>query len=148
MSYSKLPSVILGACALAGLAAPRDASAAPISLHPTSCVLQQSSSPFASIAATYTQARFMNTSGAFANALCPIPLEDINGQVRIFTTSTATNCHIQAVNGSTGAVSFVYGSRSNNHWTFTVSALDPGSQSAFVSCALANNTGIYHLVSY
>ena len=147
MRYLKLPSIVIVMSLVLGFTASRAQSAEVISVHPSVCVLVQNSSPYNSIAASYTNARFMNTSGGTANGICPVTLHDVNTQFRVSTTSASTFCHVQAISNS-GTVTIISGSHSNNHWTFSVSGLDAGTQSAFVSCALANNTGIYHLVNY
>jgi hypothetical protein len=147
MRYSKPIVAILTAGLLSGIAVPHVASAGPLSLHPSACVLARNGTPWDAISgATYANARFTNSSGGTALAYCPMPFQSGVTQFRVYTTSNATVCNM-LMNTSSGTSTVVFGSHSSNHWTFSTAAA-PGSSVAEIACTLANGTGIHHLVNY
>jgi hypothetical protein len=147
MRYLKSVVAILTAGFVSGIAAPH-VDAAPLSLHPSACVLARNGWPYDAIpGATYAEARFTNSSGSSAIAYCPMPFQSGVTLFRVYTTSTATTCNM-LMNSPTGTTTVVWGSHSNNHWTFSAGATTPGGNVAEIACTLANNTGIHHLVNY
>jgi hypothetical protein len=147
MRFSKLVSAVLAAGLVSGITVPHLASADPLSLHPSACVLARNGTPYDAISgATYAQSKFMNSSGVTALAYCPMPFQSGVTQFRVYTTSNATVCNL-LLNSPTGTATVVFGGHSNNHWTFTV-ATTPGGGVAEIACTLANGTGINHLVNY
>jgi hypothetical protein len=146
MRYLKSVVAILTAGFVSGIAAPH-VDAAPLSLHPSACVLARNGTPYDAISgATYANARFTNSSGGTAIAYCPMPFQSGVNLFRVYTTSSATVCNM-LVNSPTGVTTVVFGSHSSNHWTFSPGS-SPGSSVVEIACTLANNTGIHHLVNY
>jgi hypothetical protein len=147
MRHSKLAGMVLIACAVLGFSATRDASADPFSLHPSACVLARNTTPFAAISgATYAGALFTNSSGATANAYCPMPFQSGFESFQITTTSSATSCTLQQM-ATGGGTTVFFGTHTGNAWDFTTT-LNPGTYVLQAVCVLANGAGIRHMMNF
>jgi hypothetical protein len=147
MRHPKLAGAVLAVSMVLGLAASQVASAALLSVHPSSCVLARNVAPFDAIAgATYAQALFVNSSGGTATAYCPMPFQAGVTSFQVTTTSAATTCTMQRM--STGGASQIFfGTQVGNSWQFST-GVTPGTYVTQVACALAHGTGIRHLLNY